>query len=109
MNKRVKRQKVFTAIDVEKSRRPNDLLLDVPQDYVAESVLSSPDAVEIAGKALPVSRKYKDSVRVVLSIPKDGDGRDVGENPENQRYSLNSHEEYVILQNFVKETITQQE
>ena len=41
---------------------------------VAESVLSSPDAVEIAGKVLPVSRKYKDSVRVVLSILQDGDG-----------------------------------
>ena len=41
---------------------------------VAESVLSSPDIVEIAGKALPVSRKYKDSVRVVLSIPQNGDG-----------------------------------
>lgn len=40
---------------------------------VAESVLSSPDIVEIAGKALPVSRKYKDSVRVVLSIPQNGD------------------------------------
>ena len=41
---------------------------------VAESVLSSPDTVEIAGKVLPVSRKYKDSVRVVLSIPQNGDG-----------------------------------
>jgi MFS family permease len=40
---------------------------------VAESVLSSPDIVEIAGKALPVSRKYKDSVRVVLPIPQNGD------------------------------------
>lgn len=44
---------------------------------VAESVLSSPDAVEIAGKELPVSRKYKDSVRVVLSIPQDGDGPEI--------------------------------
>ena len=41
---------------------------------VAESVLSSPDTVEITGKVLPVSRKYKDSVRVVLSTPHDGDG-----------------------------------
>jgi DNA-binding LytR/AlgR family response regulator len=41
---------------------------------VAESVLSSPDAVEIAGKVLPVSRKYKDSVRAVLSILQDSDG-----------------------------------
>ena len=41
---------------------------------VAESVLSSPDTVEITGKVLPVSRKYKDSVRVVLSILQDGDG-----------------------------------
>ena len=44
---------------------------------VAESVLSSPDAVEIAGKALPISRKYKDSVRVVLSIPQNGDGPEI--------------------------------
>ena len=41
---------------------------------VAESVLSSTDTVEITGKVLPVSRKYKDSVRVVLSTPHDGDG-----------------------------------
>ncbi len=41
---------------------------------VAESVLSSPDTVEITGKVLPVSRKYKDSVRVVLSTQHDGDG-----------------------------------
>ena len=34
---------------------------------VAESVLSSPDIVEIAGKALPVSRKYKDSVKAILA------------------------------------------
>ena len=40
---------------------------------VAESVLSSPDTVEITGKVLPVSRKYKDSVRVVLSVPQNGD------------------------------------
>ena len=40
---------------------------------VAESVLSSPDIVEIVGKALPVSRKYKDSVRVVLPITQNGD------------------------------------
>ena len=44
---------------------------------VAESVLSSPDIVEIAGKALPVSRKYKDFVRVVLSIPQNGDGPEI--------------------------------
>ena len=44
---------------------------------VAESVLSSPDIVEIAGKALPVSRKYKDSVRVVLPIPQDGDSPEI--------------------------------
>lgn len=34
---------------------------------VAESVLSSPDAVEIAGKVLPVSRKYKDNVKAILA------------------------------------------
>ena len=34
---------------------------------VAESVLSSPDTVELAGKVLPVSRKYKENVKAVLA------------------------------------------
>ena len=34
---------------------------------VAESVLSSPDIVEVAGKELPVSRKYKENVKAVLT------------------------------------------
>ena len=34
---------------------------------VAESVLSSPDAVDVAGKELPVSRKYKENVKAVLA------------------------------------------
>ena len=34
---------------------------------VAASVLSSPDAVAVAGKELPVSRKYKDNVKTVLA------------------------------------------
>ena len=34
---------------------------------VAASTLASPDAVAVAGKELPVSRKYKDSVKAVLA------------------------------------------
>jgi MFS family permease len=40
----------------------------------AEAVLASAESVMVDGKELPVSRKYKDSVRVVLSVPQDGDG-----------------------------------
>lgn len=43
---------------------------------VAESVLSSPDIVEIAGKALPVSRKYKDSVKAILAAAPQHPGGD---------------------------------
>ena len=34
---------------------------------VAASVLASPDTVEVAGKVLPVSRKYKENVKAVLA------------------------------------------
>lgn len=34
---------------------------------VAASVLTSPDTVSVAGKELPVSRKYKDNVKAVLA------------------------------------------
>ena len=34
---------------------------------VAAAVLSSPDAVAVAGKELPVSRKYKENVKAVLA------------------------------------------
>jgi MFS family permease len=40
----------------------------------AEAVLASAESVMVDGKELPVSRKYKDSVRGVLSVPQDGDG-----------------------------------
>ena len=43
---------------------------------VAESVLSSPDIIEIAGKALPVSRKYKDSVKAILAAAPQHPGGD---------------------------------
>ena len=40
---------------------------------VADSVLSSPDTVEVAGKELPVSRKYKENVKAVLAaVPPPG-------------------------------------
>ena len=44
---------------------------------VAESVLSSPDAVEIAGKALPISRKYKDNVTILAAAPQHPGGDDI--------------------------------
>ena len=34
---------------------------------VAASVLTSPDTVSVAGKELPVSRKYKDNVKAILA------------------------------------------
>ena len=34
---------------------------------VAAAVLSSPDVVTVAGKELPVSRKYKENVKAVLA------------------------------------------
>ena len=34
---------------------------------VAASVLTSPDIVSVAGKELPVSRKYKDGVKAILA------------------------------------------
>lgn len=38
---------------------------------VAASVLSSPDIVSVAGKELPVSRKYKENVKAVLAASQD--------------------------------------
>ena len=36
---------------------------------VADATLSSPDLVDIGGQSIPVSRKYKDSVKAVLAQP----------------------------------------
>ena len=38
---------------------------------VEEAVLSSPDVVTVAGKELPVSRKYKENVKTVLAAVQD--------------------------------------
>jgi Response regulator of the LytR/AlgR family len=38
---------------------------------VEEAVLSSPDVVTVAGKELPVSRKYKENVKAVLAAVQD--------------------------------------
>ena len=38
---------------------------------VEEAVLSSPDVVAVAGKELPVSRKYKENVKAVLAASQD--------------------------------------
>ena len=37
----------------------------------ADAVLSSPDLVAIGGQSIPVSRKYKDGVKAVLSAPQE--------------------------------------
>ena len=36
--------------------------------HVADATLTSPDIVTVAGQSIPVSRKYKDRVRAVLSV-----------------------------------------
>ena len=38
---------------------------------LADATLASPDLVSICGQSIPVSRKYKDSVRAVLSEPQE--------------------------------------
>ncbi len=43
---------------------------------VAASVLTSPDTVEVAGKELPVSRKYKDNVKAILAAAPQHPGGD---------------------------------
>ena len=43
---------------------------------VAASVLTSPDTVEVVGKELPVSRKYKDNVKAILSAAPQHPGGD---------------------------------
>ena len=43
---------------------------------VAASVLTSPDTVSVAGKELPVSRKYKDNVKAILSAAPQHPGGD---------------------------------
>jgi DNA-binding LytR/AlgR family response regulator len=56
---------------------PGDGFLRIHRAFLvnrAEAVLASAESVMVDGKELPVSRKYKDSVRVVLAIPQDGDG-----------------------------------
>ena len=36
---------------------------------LADATLTAPDVISIAGQTIPVSRKYKDSVKAVLGIP----------------------------------------
>ena len=36
---------------------------------MADAVMTSPDSVAVGGQSLPVSRKYKDNVRTVLTVP----------------------------------------
>ena len=43
---------------------------------VASSVLTSPDTVEVVGKELPVSRKYKDNVKAILAAAPQHPGGD---------------------------------